>query len=54
MELAKVKTSTELRALPPKRRNEIIRRLSSYGASTRKIARVFGIGTTTVTRALHQ
>ena len=52
MQLSGVKSSDELRKLPVDKRNELIRILAADGASTRKIARAFGIGHMTVSRAL--
>lgn len=45
-------TSDELRSLPIDGRNHAIRQLKADGASVRQIARVFGIGVGTVSRAL--
>lgn len=52
IELAGVKSSSELRGLPRKRRNGIIVELYASGAAVRQIARTFGIGVGTVSRAI--
>ena len=52
MKLAGTQSSDELRRLPVDKRNELIRTLAAEGASTRKIARAFGIGHMTVSRIL--
>lgn len=54
IELADVDNSSELRSLPPARRNELIRILHSEGLNGKMIARSLGIGTMTVSRALRQ
>ena len=52
IERAQVETSAELRALPRAKRNEIIRYLGERAVPSRKIARTFGIGASTVCRIL--
>jgi len=53
MDLAGVTDSVGLRSLPVSRRDEIIYGLAERRISTRKIARAFGIGPTTVQRILN-
>lgn len=52
--LAGVKTSNELRTLPRKRRDELIRTLHSRGVRGKVIARTFGVGAATVSRVLRK
>ena len=54
LELANMSSSSELRLMPREKRNRIIVELRQRGATVRQIARVFGIGTATVSRALKQ
>lgn len=52
LELGGLMTSSELRSLPKPRRNELITLLAAEGVSTRKLARTFGIGASTISRIL--
>ena len=54
LELAEVASTDDLRSLPPRRRDEVIVLLANNGASTREIARVMGIGSSTVSRILRR
>lgn len=50
IEEAKVSNSSGLKLLDKDARNAVIRRVSTHGATTRQIARVFGISANTVSR----
>lgn len=52
LDIAQVETSAELRALSRDLRNNVIQQLGERNITTRRIARTFGIGASTVARIL--
>lgn len=54
LELAGVDTSSHLRSLPRRERNDLIRTLNRRGTSGKVLARTFGLGTSTISRILRE